>query len=164
MIGQMILEISRKLTLTFILALISLLLAVHGIVTGYAANAVILKLWNVTFVPLTGTTNYQIKVNVNYSLSDPSLSGQKINAIMKVHGPNGGVLKTSSFPAGFSVNNSGTTQFLTSIPKLLSRNLTTEIYFTDLNKSNVISNTIETLPHLENVSTPESLPTITNIT
>ena len=61
-------------------------------------------------------------------------------------------------------NNNGTTQLLTNIPKLLSGNLTTEVYFTTMNKSNVISNTINTLPHFENITTIESLPTITNIT
>ncbi len=143
---------------------IGLLLAIQGIASGYNENSVILRLWNATFASVTGTTNYQIKISVNYSLSDPSLGGQKINAVMKVHGPNGAVLKTSSFPEGFSVNNSGTTQLLTNIPKLLSGNLSTEVYFTTLNKSSVISNTIKTLPHFENITTPESVPTITNIT
>jgi hypothetical protein len=139
-------------------------MVLHGAVSGYSEYSVILKLWNASFTPVTGTTNYQIKVSVNYSLSDTSLSGQKVNAIMKVHGPNGDVLKTSSFPAGFNINSSGTTQLLTYIPKLLSGNLTTELYFTTLNKSSIISNTINTLPHFENITTPESVPTITNIT
>ena len=105
-----------------------------------------------------------IKVIVNYSLANSSLIGQKINAVMKVHGANREVLKTSSFPNGFDANNNGTTQLLTNIPKLLSSNLTTEVYFTTLNKSSVISNVINTLPHFENITTIESLPTITNVT
>lgn len=153
-----------RVSATVLVSSISLLLVLQGIVSGYSDNLVILKLWNASFAPVTGTTNYQIKVSINYSLSDASLSGQRVNAIMKVHGPNGAMLKTSSFPDGFSVNNSGTTQLLTNIPKLLSGNLTTEVYFTTLNKSSIISNTIKTLPHFENITTPESVPTITNIT
>jgi hypothetical protein len=155
----------RVLTI-MLLSSISLLLAINGglSISGYTANSVILKLWNASFTPVTGTTDYQIKVIVNYSLANSSLVGQKINSVMKVHGASGDVVKTSSFPNGFSANNNGTTQLLTNIPKLLSGDLTTEVYFTTMNKSSVISNTITTLPHFENITTIESLPTITNIT
>jgi len=71
------------------------LLAINGglSISGYTANSVILKLWNTSFIPSTGTTDYQIKVIVNYSLTDSSLIGQKINAIMKIHGASGEVVK-----------------------------------------------------------------------
>ena len=155
----------RVLAIT-LLSSIGLLLAINGSISisGSTGNSVILKLWNSSFIPVTGTTDYQIKVIVNYSLANSSLIGQKINAVMKVHGASGEVLKTSSFPNGFDANNNGTTQLLTNIPKLLSSNLTTEVYFTTLNKSSVISNVINTLPHFENITTIESLPTITNVT
>ena len=157
---------SKRVLAITVLSSVSLLLAINGSlsISGYTANSVILKLWNASFIPATGTTDYQIKVIVNYSLSDPSLMGQKINAVMKIHGASGEVVKTSSFPNGFSANNSGTTQLLTNIPKLLSGKLTTEVYFTTMNKSSVISNSINTLPHFENITTIESLPTITNVT
>src|SRR4029079_8855798 len=95
----------RVLAIT-LLSSVSLLLVVNGSlsISGYTGNSVILKLWNASFTPTTGTTDYQIKVIVNYSLSDPSLIGRKINAVMKVRGANGDVLKTSSFPNGFSAN------------------------------------------------------------
>ena len=32
---------------------------------------------------VNGTTNYQTKINVNYTISDPTLIGKTINAIMK---------------------------------------------------------------------------------
>ena len=159
----------RDLGITLLIS-IGLLLAVHGSlslplsVSGYIGNSVILKTWNASFIPTTGTTDYQIKVLVNYSFSNSSLAGQTINAVMKLHGSDGAVLKTSSFPNGFVANNNGTTQLLTNIPKLLSGNVTTEVYFTTIDKSSVISNTIKTIPHLENITTIESLPTITNLT
>ncbi len=52
---------------------------------GYTGGEITIKLNNAQFVPINGTTNYQIKVNVNYTVSDPTLIGQKINAVMKVH-------------------------------------------------------------------------------
>ncbi|MGB8450495.1 MAG: hypothetical protein WCE25_12325, partial [Nitrososphaeraceae archaeon] len=66
--------------------------------------------------------------------------------------------------SGFAANITGTTQLLTNIPKIIARNITTEIVFTDLNKTNVLSNTVETLPHIANLKTSESMPTITNTT
>ena len=52
---------------------------------------------------------------------------------------------------------------LTNLPKIIAQNITTEIVFSDLNKTNVLSNTIKTLPHIENlINTAESMPTITN--
>jgi len=119
---------------------------------------------NAEFIPLNGTTNYQIKINVNYSVSDPALIGQKVNAVMKVHSADGKVIKTASFPSGFAANITGTAQLLTNIPKIIARNITTEIVFTDLNKTNVLSNTIETIPHIANFKTSESMPSITNTT
>ena len=93
------------------------------------------------FLP-TQATNYQIKINVNYIVSDPALIGQKVNAIMKLRSPDGTILKTSSFPSGFDGNQTGTAQMLTNIPKIVAQNITTEIVFTDLNKTNVLSNII----------------------
>ena len=141
-----------------------ILLAVQGTVSGYTGKEIALRLGNAEFIPLNGTINYQIKINVNYSVSDPTLIGQKVNAVMKVHSADGKVLKTTSFPSGFAANITGTTQLLTNIPKIIARNITTEIVFTDLNKTNVLSNTVETIPHIANFKTSESMPTITNTT
>ena len=99
------------------------------------------------FLP-TQATNYQIKINVNYIVSDPALIGQKVNAIMKLRSPDGTILKTSSFPSGFDGNQTGTAQMLTNIPKIVAQNITTEIVFTDLNKTNVLSEPVKTLPTL----------------
>ena len=160
----MVFNIYRRLSVSVIISGICIILAVQGTVSGYTGKEIALKLGNAEFIPLNGTTNYQIKINVNYSVSDPVLIGQKINAVMKVHSADGKVLKTTSFPSGFATNITGTTQLLTNIPKIVARNITTEIVFTDLNKTNVLSNTVETLPHIANPKTSESMPTITNTT
>ena len=156
--------ICRRISVFVIMSGICILLAVQGTVSGYSGKEFALNLGNAEFIPLNGTTNYQIKINVNYSVSDPALIGQKVNAVMKVHSADGKVIKTTSFPSGFAANITGTAQLLTNIPKIIARNITTEIVFTDFNKTNVLSNTIETIPHIANFKTSESMPSITNTT
>ena len=160
----MFFNVYRRISVSVIISGICSLLAVQGTVSGYTGKEIALRLGNAEFIPLNGTTNYQIKINVNYSVSDPTLIGQKVNAVMKVHSADGKVLKTTSFPSGFAANITGTTQLLTNTPKIIARNITTEIVFTDLNKTNVLSNTVETIPHIANFKTSESMPTITNPT
>ena len=160
----MVFNIYLRISVSVIISGICILLAVQGTVSGYTGKEIALKLGNAEFIPLNGTTNYQIKINVNYSVSDPILIGQKVNAVMKVRSADGTVLKTTSFHSGFAANITGTTQLLTNIPKIIARNITTEIVFTDLNKTNVLSNPVETLPHIANLKTSESMPTITNTT
>lgn len=160
----MFFNIYRRISVSVIISGICILLTLQGTVSGYTGKEITLKLGNAEFIPLNGTTNYQIKINVNYLVSDPNLIGQKVNAVMKVHAADGTVLKTTSFPSGFAANITGTTQLLTNIPKIIARNITTEIVFMDLNKTNVLSNTVETLPHIANPKTSESMPTITNTT
>jgi hypothetical protein len=160
----MVFNIYPRISVSIIISGICILVAVQGTVSGYTGKEIALKLGNAEFIPLNGTTNYQIKISVNYSVSDPILIGQKVNAVMKVRSGDGTVLKTTSFPSGFAANITGHTQLLTNIPKIIARNITTEIVFTDLNKTNVFSNTVETLPHIANLKTSESMPTITNTT
>ena len=71
---------------------------------GYTGKEIALKLGNAEFVPQNETADYQISINVNYSVSDPTLVGKEINAVMKVHSPDGSVIKTTSFPLGFTAN------------------------------------------------------------
>ena len=116
-------------------------------VSAYTGGEISIKLNNTQFTRLNDTANYQIKVFVDYSVTDPTLIGQKINAVMKVYSTDGLLLKTTSFPAGFLVNKTGGTHLLTNIPITTSQNITTETVFTDLNKSNQLSNPISTTPH-----------------
>ena len=160
----MFFNVYRRISVSVMISGFCILLAVQGTVSGYTGKEIALRLGNAEFIPLNGTINYQIKINVNYSVSDPTLIGQKVNAVMKIHSADGKVLKTTSFPSGFAANITGITQLLTNIPKILARNITTEIVFTDLNKTNVLSNTVETIPHIANFKTSESMPTITNPT
>jgi hypothetical protein len=141
------------ITISFILSGICILLfiAVLGNVSGYTGKEIALKLANAQFIPQNDTGDYQIKINVNYSVTDPSLIGQNLNAVMKVHSSDGSVIKTTSFPTGFIANSSGVTYLLTNIPKSAAQNITTETVFTDLNKTNVLSNIVQTPPHIDKV-------------
>ena len=125
-----------------------ILLATHVSVSGYTGKEIAIKLGNAQSASVNGTTNNRITVNVSYSVSDPTLIGQKINAVMKVHSSNGTVIKTSSFASGFIANKTDTAELLTNIPRASAQNITTETIFTDLNKTNILSNVIKTQPVL----------------
>jgi len=96
--------------LASILTISAISLGTYGATSAFTGNQSNIILGDAHFTPLTGTANYQIKINVNYSVSDPALIGQKLNAVMKVHASNGSVLKTTSYPVGFTAISSGTIQ------------------------------------------------------
>lgn len=132
-------------------------------VLGYTGNEIVINLGNAQSYPVNGPTAYPIKVNVSYSVSDPTLVGQKVNAVMKVHSSNGSVIKTTSFPDGFIANKTDTALLLTNIPKALAQDVTTETVFTDLNKTNILSNIVKTLPVLTGLAkSSEFTPTVIN--
>ena len=132
-------------------------------VSGYTGGEISIKLNNTQFTRLNDTGNYQIKVFFDYSVTDPALIGQKINAVMKVYSSDGSLLKTTSFPGGFPVNRTGGTYLLTSIPISPAQNITTETVFTDLNKTNLLSNPVKTTPHMTDlIKSSEITPTLTD--
>jgi len=103
---------------------------------------------------------FAVQVTV-YGYTDPTLVGKEINAVMKVHSPDGSVIKTTSFPLGFIANSTGIAELLTNIPKSAAQNITTETVFTDLNKTNVLSNTIQTPPHIDKfIKSSDITPTV----
>jgi hypothetical protein len=80
---------------------------------------------------------------------------------MKVHSSNGTVIKTTSYPLGFTANNTGTIQLLTNIPIAVAQNITTETFLTDLNKTNILSNPVKTLPTISPpIKSSEFTPTV----
>ena len=132
-------------------------------VSAYTGGEISVKLNNSQFTRLNDTGNYQIKVFVDYSVMDSALIGQKINAVMKVYSSDGSLLKTTSFPGGFPVNRTGSTYLLTSIPVSPAQNITTETVFTDLNKTNLLSNPVKTIPHMTDlIKSSEITPTLTD--
>ena len=100
----MVFNIYNRISVSFIISGFCILLAVQGSVYGYTGKEITLSLGNAEFVPQNETADYQISINVNYSVSDPTLVGKAINAVMKVHSSDGSVIKTTSFPLGFTAN------------------------------------------------------------
>lgn len=113
---------------------------------------------NSSFSPLTNTDANQLRVNVKYSVEDESLQNQAINAVMAVFAPNGTLLKTTSFPSGFTAQSDGGTQtFKTSFRDKSLTSVTANVTFTDVTKSRSISNVLTLNLDLEETPTVSSL-------
>jgi hypothetical protein len=81
------------------------------------------------FVSLTVDKGHQVKVIVNYTVEDPSVINKIINAVMKVYSLNGTLLKTSSFPAGLTLNHTGNAQLATTLTDNTIKNVTAVVTF-----------------------------------
>jgi hypothetical protein len=137
------------------------LTAFHQTVSAFTGKEFVIKLGNLQSYPVNGTAHYQIKSSVNYSVSDPKFVGQRINAVMKVHSSNGSVIKTTSFHTGFIANKTDTARLLTNIPITSAKNFTTEIFFTDLNRAVILSNTLKVQPTISgSIKSSGSTPNI----
>jgi hypothetical protein len=101
---------------------------------------IVIKLIDAHFISHPETGNHQVKVLVNYNVSNSSLIGQKTNAVLKVYSTDGTLLKTSSFPLGFTLNSTGTRQLLTNIMNNYVLNITTLTTFTNQDKTVPLSN------------------------
>jgi hypothetical protein len=61
---------------------------------AYNGKEISQKLSYAHFLPLTGNNqSHQVKVVVNYSVSEPSIVNQNMNAIMRVYSSNGTLIK-----------------------------------------------------------------------
>jgi hypothetical protein len=89
------------------------------------------------FLPLTGNNqSHQVKVVVNYSVTDPSVVNQNMNAIMHVYAPNGTLVRSSSFGHGFIISStSGQSQLATTLTNNTLKNVKADVIFTDAAKS-----------------------------
>ena len=113
---------------------------------------------NSSFSPLTNTDANQIRVNIDYSVEDESLQNQVINAVMAVFAPNGTLLKTTSFPSGFTAQSDGGTETLkTAFRDKSLTSVTANVTFTDSTKSRSISNVLTISLDLEETPTIGSL-------
>lgn len=96
-----------------------------------------------TFGPSTSNPLNQVYSLVNFQVKDLTLLGSIINGEMKVYAPNGTLIKTSSYSNGFTIGqDNGTVQFRTAIPDQSLTDVNVNVTFTDLNRTEPISNTI----------------------
>ena len=121
-------------------------------------QGITLSAGNSSFSPLTNTDANQIRVNIDYSVEDESLQNQVINAVMAVFAPNGTLLKTTSFPTGFTAQSDGGTETLrTTFQDKSLTSVTANVTFTDATKSRSISNVVTINLDLEETPTVSSL-------
>ena len=96
-----------------------------------------------TFGPLTSNPSLnQVKLLVDYQTKDLSLVDSTINGVMEVFAPNGSLIKTSSYPNGFTITDAGIIQFATSFSDPSLTSVTTNVTLTDLNKTETLSNVL----------------------
>ena len=124
-----------------------------------------------TALPLVNSEGNQVKVLVNYSMGDESIVGQRINAQMGIYDRvNGTLIKLSSFPDGFILNNTaGTIQLASTLTDPKIQNISTIVTLTNEEKTEKYSNDVRSdldlsavlptsLPALNETLPPASLP------
>ena len=118
-------------------------------------NSILLTLENATFVPLSNVHGNQVTMSVKYQVIDESLEGEKVNGIMKIYATNGSLIHSSSFPNGFTAKKKGGTEdFKTTIRDPTTESLRANLTFTDIKKSETISNSITTNLQLKKLPAP----------
>ncbi|MGE5662141.1 MAG: hypothetical protein ACM3X1_07840, partial [Ignavibacteriales bacterium] len=112
-----------------------------------------------TALPLVNAEGNQVKVAINYSMGDESFLGQRINAVMGIYDRvNGTLIKLSSFPNGFVLNNTeGTIQMASTLTDPKIQNISTIVTLTNEAKTEKYSNDIRSDLNLRAIL-PTSLP------
>jgi hypothetical protein len=110
----------------------------------YSSNSVSQRLDYAHYVPLTNSPGNQVKLLLNYSSLDPSMTNAPINAVMEVYAANQTLLRTTSFPQPLLLNQSGEIQLATTFEDESLNNITARTMLTDGEKVIPISNTLET--------------------
>jgi hypothetical protein len=114
-----------------------------------------------TALPLVNTEGNQVKLIIKYSMGDESIVGQRINAQMGIYDRiNGTLIKLSSFPDGFILNNTaGTIQLASTLIDPKIQNISTIVTLTNEDKTEKYSNDVRSDLDLSAVL-PTSLPAL----
>ena len=92
------------------------------------------------FIPLTNSPGDQLKVIVDYLVTDQSTVGESVNAVMEMLSvSNQSLIKISSFPNPIIANASGTVQLATTFPDNSVTDVVSLITFTDAEKEMALS-------------------------
>lgn len=110
-------------------------------------------------LPLTTAEGNQVRVVINYDIKDQSLVGQRLNAIMGIYDrQNGTLIKLSSFPNGFILNNTnGTTQLATTLTDPKIQNISAIVTLTNGDKTEKYTNDVRADLDLRTIL-PTTLP------
>src|ERR687891_1212493 len=113
----------------------------------YSPNSVSQTLNYSHFVPLSPISNSpgnQVKLLLNYNVTESSLLDNPINAILEVYAANQSLIRTSSLPHPLNVTGpEGTIQLATTLNDNSLKNITAVALLTDDEKAIPISNVLE---------------------
>ena len=129
----------KKTFLILVVALGTIVIIFPHTSLAYHGQEISISLDTALFIPRTVGGN-QVNVLVNYTVNDYSLLNQQINSVMKVYLTNTTLIKTSSSPDGFIVNQTGLQRYATTITDSKLQNVIAVVQFTDLTKTEPLSN------------------------
>ena len=122
----------------------------------YSPNSVSQTLNYSHFVPLSPISNSpgnQVKLLLNYNVTESSLIDNPINAIMEVYAANQSLIRTSSLPHPLNITSpEGTIQLATTLNDHSLKNITAIALLTDDEKAIPISNVLEAKLNLGEMS------------
>ena len=145
----MIMVIHSRSTNSFVIFFIILSWSIC--ISGFSGNiiafgdkkGITLTLDKSSYAPLTNIHGNQLSVSVRYQVDDKSLADQKINGLMKIYSSNGTLIHSTSFPDGFTAKKKGGVEELkTTIRDPTLEHVIANITFTDLKKTETLSNTV----------------------
>lgn len=143
------------LVLTSLLACIYLL----QVKEVFAQHQGIISIIRATALPLVSAEGNQVKVILNYSMGSESFLGERINAVMGIYDRlNSSLIKLSSFPNGFILNNTeGTIQMTSTLTDPKIQNISAIVTLTNAEKSEKYSNDVRSDLDLTSIL-PTTLP------
>ena len=163
--------VDNKTVITSFLVLTFLCFSLSSAVDLFAQQRGNISVTQATALPLVNAEGNQVKLIINYSMEDESIVGQRINAQMGIYDRiNGTLIKLSSFPDGFILNNTaGTIQLASTLTDPKIQNISTIVTLTNEEKTEKYSNDVRSdldlsavlptsLPALNETLPPASLP------
>jgi hypothetical protein len=151
--------VDNKTVITSFLVLALIYFPLSSTVDLFAQQRGNISVTQATALPLVNTEGNQVKLIINYSMGDESIVGQRINAQMGIYDRiNGTLIKLSSFPDGFILNNTaGTIQLASTLTDPKIRNISTIVTLTNTEKTEKYSNDARSDLDLRSIL-PTSLP------
>ncbi len=127
-----------------------------GLLPKYSPNSISQSLSYSHFVPLSPISNSpgnQVKLLLDYNVTESSIIDKPINAIMEVYAANQSLIRTSSLPHPLNITSSeGTIQLATTLNDHNLKNITAVALLTDDEKAIPISNVLEARLNLGEMS------------
>jgi hypothetical protein len=156
----------RMIIVGFLVSIIILTFTYFSFPSGvelFAQQQSTISIDRATALPLVNAEGNQVKVVVNYSMGDGSYIGQRINAVMGIYDRvNGTLIKLTSFPNGFILNNTeGSIQMASTLTDPKIQNISTIVTLTNAEKSEKYSNDVRSDLDLRSIL-PTSLPVTIN--